>query len=91
LIAFFPLLSLPLPTGFDLKDWLFFLWHFIPSLFQILMFISSTTLTENISQSKYPAYVIYQKRVGMFLTTPWTLLIENKKDDRVLWGDGKTD
>jgi steroid 5-alpha reductase family enzyme len=94
LIAFFPLLSFSLPAGFNLKAWLFFLWHFIPSFFQILIFLPSTTLTETISRSKYPAYVVYQKRVGMFLTMPWTLLTggeEKKKDDKVLWEDGKTD
>ena len=37
-----------------------------PSLLLSLLFLGSTTFTEQISSSKYPAYAAYQRRVGMF-------------------------
>jgi hypothetical protein len=92
LIAAFPAPSLPLPSATDLlKDSISFMLHFLPPLFQVLMFVSSTIFTENISQSKYPAYVAYQQRVGMFLPVPWGWIfskVERKRIDRMLWGTG---
>lgn len=44
-------------------------WTVVGSAFLIMLFQGSTWLTELITAGKYPEYVEYQKRVGMFIPT----------------------
>lgn len=45
-------------------------WSGVGALGYLILFQSSTFLTEQISASKYPAYRDYQKSTGMFLPLP---------------------
>ena len=74
-----------------------YLGHLLPALALSALFISSTLFTESISCPKYPAYIAYQKRVGMF--TPSMTFIkglkiklidgekEEKEVERLVWGN----
>jgi hypothetical protein len=62
-----------------------------------MLFLGSTTFTEWISARKYPAYKVYQRRVGMFspistIASGWYLSMtgERKNIDQQIWGTGKT-
>ncbi|KAG8737684.1 hypothetical protein FRC10_007938 [Ceratobasidium sp. 414] len=61
------------------------LWPLVPPLALSGLFIASTMFTESISKSKYPAYEVYQARVGMFSPsdTFWKGLF--------LWARGRLD
>lgn len=73
-----------------------YLCHILPALALSALFISSTLFTESISNSKYPAYKAYQKRVAMFepsMTLIKVLKIklvdgdkEEKEVERLVWG-----
>jgi len=70
-----------------------FLTNILPGLSLTALFFSSTILTESITKKKYPAYGMYQKRVGMFQPT-WTLvkymLFAPSEAESILWGNRST-
>ncbi|KAK0235744.1 hypothetical protein EDD85DRAFT_908417 [Armillaria nabsnona] len=70
-------------------------WPLLPAMSLSLLFLASTRYTEQITQSKYPSYAFYQKRVAMFgfiKTMEMSLYYrlrggEKKKEiEQALWG-----
>jgi steroid 5-alpha reductase family enzyme len=52
--------------------WPYFNWTFAGAFGYLILFQSSTWLTELLSAGKYPEYKVYQERVGKFLPKPNT-------------------
>jgi steroid 5-alpha reductase family enzyme len=97
IITAFPVLSpnfLFFAAGRDPLHLVHFGWQIAPAISLCLLFRASTSFTESITASKYPAYKAYQKRVAMFcpfLTLPMRIVRslfcgENGKElDRLIW------
>jgi steroid 5-alpha reductase family enzyme len=47
-------------------------WTGVGAAFLLVLFQSSTVLTERITAGKYPEYAVYQKAVGKFLPSSLT-------------------
>lgn len=50
-----------------MESWTYVNWSFAGAFGYLILFQSSTWLTELISAGKYPEYKVYQERVGKFL------------------------
>jgi steroid 5-alpha reductase family enzyme len=55
-----------------MESWSYFNWTFAGAFGYLVLFQSSTWLTELLSAGKYPEYKVYQERVGKFLPKPNT-------------------
>ena len=64
-------------------------WCFVPAFSYLILFQSSTWLTELLSAGKYPDYKIYQKRVGKFLPKIGTASMDAPKEDATANGQKK--
>lgn len=59
-------------------------WCFVPAISYLLLFQSSTWLTESLSAGKYPEYKVYQQKVGKFLPKTNTQSMDGASNPKVM-------